>query len=255
MQTKISVLIFSTFFLFSHQSLAHFVELTTDKNFLTTGNEKTVSMEMAFTHPFENGPLMTMKRPQYFGVLHRGKKTNLTQQLQPIPGFENLKWTINQKLNRIGDYIYYVKPVPYFEPSENKFIIHYTKTIISHGGGDRWDDMVGLPVEILPLSRPYGLWTHNLFRGVIVQNGKPVPFAKIEIEHKNEQNLKAPNDSYITQVIKADANGVFAYSFPKAGWWGLAALIEDGETMEGIDGKDYVVEKGALIWINVQDIE
>jgi hypothetical protein len=28
----------------------------------------------------------------------------------------------------------------------------------------------------------------------------------------------------ITQVVKADANGVFTYGVPFAGWWGFAAL-------------------------------
>ncbi len=255
MQRKIPALLFLTIFLFNQEALAHFVQLTADKNFLTPDKEKTVSIDMSFTHPFENGPLMTMKHPQQFGVLHKGKKTNLTDKLKSSAGFENLKWTHAQSMNRIGDYIFHVTPVPYFEPSENKFILHYTKTVISHGGGDGWDDLVGFPVEIRPLSRPYGLWTHNMFRGVVLKDGEPVPFAEIEVEHKNDHKLEAPNGSYVTQVIKADANGVFAYAIPKAGWWGFAALIEDGETMKAQDGKDYIIEKGALIWVKAEDMK
>ena len=74
------------------------------------------------------------------------------------------------------------------------------------------------------------------------------------MEHKNTEKLKAPNDSFITQVIKADANGVFAYGLPKSGWWGFAALIEDGDTMKTPDGKDHMVEKGALIWVKAEDM-
>ncbi|MDV7338919.1 DUF4198 domain-containing protein [Terasakiella sp. A23] len=255
MTNKFLALFVLATFLFTTPAFAHFVELTADKNFLNVDNGKTVSLEMTFTHPFEGGPLMTMVRPQNFGMLHRGKKADLTQDLKSVSGFENLKWQISQKLNRLGDYIFYVTPKPYFEPVENKFIVHYTKTVISHGNGDGWDDLVGSPVEIRPLSKPYGLWTYNLFRGVVLHNGKPVPYAEIEVEHKNEQKIAAPNDSYVTQVIKADGNGVFAYSLPKAGWWGFAALIDDGETMKGADGKDYAVEKGALIWVMAEDMK
>ncbi len=255
MHIKKLALVMIGFFLFSPQVSAHFVELTADKNFLDPGRDKNVSLKMAFTHPFENGPLMMMKRPKEFGCLHKGVKKDLTNVLESQEGFEDLIWVNSQKLDRIGDYVFYVKPQPYFEPAENKFIVHYTKTVISNGGGDGWDAMVGFPVEIRPLTRPYGVWTHNLFRGVVYKDGKPVPFAEIEVEHKKQSGLKAPNDSYITQVIKADSQGVFAYAIPKAGWWGFAALIEDDETMKGPDNTDYSVEKGALIWIKADDME
>ena len=255
MHIKKLSLVFSLVLLFSGQAAAHFVELTADKNFLDPGREKAVSLKMSFTHPFENGPLMTMKRPKEFGCLHKGKRKDLTNTLENQKGFEDLVWLSDQNLDRIGDYIFYVAPQPYFEPAENKFIVHYTKTIISNGGGDDWDAMVGHPVEIRPLSRPYGLWTHNMFRAVVYKDGQPVPYAEVEVEHKNQSGLTAPNDSYVTQVIKADAQGVFAYTMPKSGWWGFAALIEDGETMKGPDNKDYVVEKGALIWVKTEDME
>ena len=77
--------------------------------------------------------------------------------------------------------------------------------------------MVGLPVEIEPLVRPTGLWTGNLFRGIVTKGGEPVPFAEIEVEYVNDGSIAAPNDAFVTQVIKADAGGVFAYAMPRAG--------------------------------------
>lgn len=252
---KTSLALLLAFFLAPLSSHAHFVELTPDLNFIDDQTGKDISLHMSFTHPFENGPLMKMDRPKEFGVLHKGKKTDLLAQLKETKGFAGLKWETQHRLNRLGDYIFYVTPVPYFEPAEGKFIVHYTKTVISHAGGDHWDDLVGQPVEIRPLTRPYGLWTNNLFRGVVLNKGQPVPFATIEIEHKNEQQITAPNDSFITQVIKADADGVFVYALPKSGWWGFAALIEDGETLLGDDGQAYPIEKGALIWVKAQDMK
>jgi len=112
-------------------------------------------------------------------------------------------------------------------------------------------ELVGLKTEIKPLVRPYGLWTGNIFRGVVLLNGKPVPFAEIEVEYYNkDKSIKAPSEPYITQVIKADKNGVFSYAMPKAGWWGFAALNEDDKK---INGKP--VEIGALIWIKVEDMK
>jgi cobalt/nickel transport protein len=134
-------------------------------------------------------------------------------------------------------------------------IVHYTKTVVSAMGAEEgWDEMVGLPVEIKPLVRPTGLWTGNTFRGVVTQNGKPVPFAEIEVEYVNDGSVKAPNDAFVTQVIKADASGNFSYTMPRAGWWGFAALIEGDKKMKSPDGKDVTVELGALIWVKTTDM-
>jgi cobalt/nickel transport protein len=52
----------------------------------------------------------------------------------------------------------------------------------------------------------------------------------------------------ITQTIKADENGVFTYSAPRAGWWGFAAL----NTLEKkMNDKD--VEIGAVIWVRFHE--
>jgi cobalt/nickel transport protein len=47
-------------------------------------------------------------------------------------------------------------------------------------------------------------------------------------------------------VIKADANGVFSYVMPKAGWWGFAALLEGDDTMKNPEGEEVGVELGAI---------
>ena len=105
-------------------------------------------------------------------------------------------------------------------------IVHYTKVVIDVLGAEKgWDALVGLPVEIEPLVRPYGLWTGNTFRGIVRYHGKPVPFARVEVEYYNEgRRVKPPRDAFVTQVIKTDPNGVFSYTMPRAGWWGFAAL-------------------------------
>jgi uncharacterized GH25 family protein len=51
-------------------------------------------------------------------------------------------------------------------------------------------------------------------------------------------------NAFGTQVIKADANGTFAYAMPRAGWWGFAALFEAPEPLPGPDGKPVPVEQG-----------
>ena len=145
-----------------------------------------------------------------------------------------------------------MQPKPYWEPAEDKFIVHFTKVIVDALGAEAgWDKPIakaaGIPVEILPLSRPYSLYAGNLFTGQIFGDGKPVPHAEVEVEFWGKGTTKAPTDSHIRQVIKSDPNGVFSYAMPKAGWWGFSAIMEGPETIKH-EGKDRKVEIGAVIW-------
>jgi cobalt/nickel transport protein len=152
--------------------------------------------------------------------------------------------------------VFFVEPRPYWEPGEQKMIVHYAKVVVDgFGAGQGWDAMAGLPVEIRPLVRPYGLWTGNLFRGVVVRDGEPVPFALVEVEWRNDGSITPPSDAFVTQVIHAGASGEFAYAMPRAGWWGFAALIEAEETMKSPTGKDVPVELGALMWVRAVDMK
>jgi len=161
----------------------------------------------------------------------------------------------NYALKAPGDHIFYVEPKPYWEPAEESFIVHYTKVVVnSLGMEEGWDQEVGLKTEIVPLTRPYGLWTGNVFQGIVKVNGKPAPFTEVEVEYYNEDgSVKAPADPMITQVIKADENGVFTYSIPKAGWWGFAALNTDDAALTH-EGKEYPVEIGAVLWVKTYDM-
>ena len=68
-------------------------------------------------------------------------------------------YTATARLLRPADYVFYLEPAPYWEPVEQKMIVHYTKVVVDYLGGEEgWDQMVGFPVEIEPLVRPYGLW-------------------------------------------------------------------------------------------------
>ena len=81
-----------------------------------------------------------------------------------------------------------------------------------------------------------------------------MPFAEIEVEFINTDGVEAPNDAFITQVIKADANGTFSYAMPRAGWWGFAALVEGDTQMVSPEGDEVPVEEGALIWVKTIDM-
>lgn len=232
---------------------AHFQEILPSADVLPDGGA--VTLDLVFTHPMESGPVMEMEKPKRFGVKMDGKVRDLTGTLAAAPVDGKAAWRASFDLKQPGAAVFFVEPQPYFEPAEGKYIIHYAKVIVDgYASGEGWDAMVGLPVEIEPLARPTGLWTGNIFRGIVRKAGKPVPFAEIEVEYVNDGAVKPPNEAFITQVIKADANGVFSYGLPRAGWWGFAALLEADAPMTAPDGRKVPVEFGALIWVKATDM-
>jgi len=243
---------------------AHFGTIVPSDDIVTQEDSKTLHLEMKFIHPLERH-YMEMAKPKQFGVIHAGKRTDLRDSLQKTKGSSPDQankftfWKADYKIRRPGDYTFFVEPTPYWEPAEGKFIVHYTKVCVGALGLESgWDRPVGLETEIIPLSRPYGLWTGNLFSGRVLLKGKPVPYAEIEVEYLNEAaeggKIHPPADPFVTQVIKADANGVFHYAMPKAGWWGFAALADADWKLQH-DGLDKTVEIGAVYWVHATEMQ
>jgi cobalt/nickel transport protein len=235
-------------------AFAHFQEILPSADVLPEGGA--VSLDLIFTHPMEGGPAMEMARPKRFGVVAGGNTSDLSGHLAEKTVDGKTAWSAEVELKEPGAAVFFVEPAPYWEPAEKKFIVHYAKVVVdAFASGEGWDALAGLPVEIAPLVRPTGVWTGNEFRGIVLKDGKPVPFAEIEVEYVNSAGaVKAPNDAFITQVIKADTSGVFAYTMPRAGWWGFAALIEGDERMKSPEGEEVPVETGALIWVKATDM-
>lgn len=241
--------------LFPAAASAHFQQLLPATDIVSEDGPRAVGLDIRFTHPMEQGPVMEMGQPVQFGVLAGGRRHDLKAGLIKKPVDGKTTYEANYTFKQPGDHVFYLEPAPYWEPAEKKFIIHLTKVVVDFASGEGWDQPVGMAVEIEPLVRPYGLWTGNLFRGVVRKNGKPLPYAEIEVEWVNDGSVKAPADPFVTQVIKANALGEFAYAMPRAGWWGFAALTEADKPMKGPDGKPAPVELGGLLWVKCRDMK
>ena len=241
-------------FLLSSAAYGHFQEILPSDDVATDGGA--VTLDLVFTHPMDGGPTMDMAKPERFGVKRGGEVTDLTNSLEERRIGKQRAWRAKDELKEPGAAIYFVEPQPYWESAEGKFIIHYAKVIVDgFASGKGWDEMVGLPVEIEPLTRPTGLWTGNVFTGLVRKNGEPLPFAEIEVEYVNNGAVDVPNPAFVTQVIRADGQGVFSYAMPRAGWWGFSALTESDKTMQSPDGSAAPVELGGLIWVKATDMQ
>lgn len=258
-----AVVLSSSLILSSHLSktaYAHFQMLIPSDDMVSQKESHQINLDVRFYHPFE-GTGMSMEKPVQFGVIAGGEKVSLLSDLKEVKltdreGKKFNAFKAAYSIKRPGDLVFFIEPKPYWEPAEDKFIIHYAKVIVNAMGMEEgWDGEVGLKTEIVPLTRPYGLWAGNVFQGTVKLNGKPVPYAEIEVEYFNDEaKIKAPADPMVTQVIKADQNGVFTYAMPKAGWWGFAALSTDEKTMTH-NGKEYPIEIGAVLWVKTYNMK
>lgn len=242
-------------------AFAHFQMLIPSDDMVAQGEDRNIRLDVRFWHPLE-GYGMNMAKPQTFGVKVRGRAgIDLRDALKPVQlkdreGHMRDAFTVDYTVKKPGDHVFYIEPQPYWEPSEDKFIVHYTKVVVNGLGMEvGWDEPVGMKAEIVPLTRPYGLWKGNVFQARVLKDGKPVPYPEVEVEtYDPKGTIHPPSDTMITQVIKGDANGVFTYAMPRAGWWGFAALM-DGDVPMQHDGEDKDVEIGALIWIKAYDMD
>ena len=242
---------------------AHFGTVIPSDDIITQKDSQKIEIEVKFLHPME-GHYMEMAKPQRFGVLQNGAVKDLLPTLKPTKGTTPetafTSWKAEYRIKRPGDYLFFVEPAPYWEPAEDSFIIHYTKVCVNALGLEEgWDSPLGLETEIIPKTRPYGLWTGNVFTAQVLVKGKPAADVEVEVEYLNESPgnpslVHPPSDPFITQVVKTDANGFFTYAMPRAGWWGFAALSTADWTLKH-DGQDKSVELGAVMWVHTTDME
>jgi len=227
-----------------------------------------IDLKLVFTHPFEAGHTMDMGEPEAFFVVRKGKKEDLLSTLRPITwaslSNSGRAYETSYRLRGMGDNVFCLVPSPYYEKEEDCYIQQITKAVINTAGFPTdWDAEVGLPAEIVPLDKPYALWTGNVFRGIVKSDGKPVPYAEIEVEYMNhsllmdknafakEARVEAPQDAFVTMTIKANVNGEFTFGIPRAGWWGFCALGVGPVTEH--QGKE--LSQDAVIWIQARDME
>lgn len=225
---------------------AHFLEVRSETPILEKGKEKAVTI--AFGHPSQK-KLLTFDPPTKVELIGPKGSADLTKKV--TKGQEDKTYTVSFTPEDTGDYTLVVTGAPYYEKDESQFIQQTAKMTMNLGNkeGD-WHQPVGLPVEIVPLSRPYALVEGSTFTGQVMINKQPAVNTKVEVTLANCCDpYEIPTALHDTQTIYTDANGVFTVSMPLSGWWGFAAISEAGKKMKSPDGKDVSVEEDGVIWV------
>ena len=234
---------------------AHFGLIIPSTPLVTEAEAAEIKLDLRFWHPFENQGL-NMPEPQNFQVWVHGRPEDLKKALREGQDRGFKTWSAAYRLNRPGLHAFTLEPAPYWEPAEDKFIIHYPKVYVGAFGDDAgWEEpLPGLKTEIVPLVKPDALYAGNVFTGRVLLGGQPAPGAEVEVEWYPGPGRagRAPSEAMIPQVVRADERGVFSYAAPRSGWWGLSALTEADYTLP-FEGQAKPVELGAVLWLYFHD--
>jgi cobalt/nickel transport protein len=225
---------------------------------LGQGESPAVGVRLGVFEPL-TASFKDLAKPKRFGVEHLGEDSNLLPSLKPVGEKNPAAWLAEFTAKTPGDYTFYAELAPRWDAADDQFAILLAKVCINVLANEEgWDEPVGLEAEIIPLSRPYGLWTGNLFSGQVLLGGEPAPYAAVEIAWLGATPETPPQlpavPAYRVQKIRADANGIFHYAMPRAGWWGFAATLDTDRTAQK-DNEEKPVVLTTSFWVMARDFK
>lgn len=232
---------------------AHFPILIHDADLAATNGPVTVTY--ATGHPFELDMEPAPRPGRLIYLDGRGQATNLTSSLQATlfrGDTHGGAWQVRFEPAR-GDGLLALDSAASVDAAQQTVYREYVKVCLHRGRQDGWHRRTGQPLEIVPLTRPYGLRPGLVFTGRLMRGDSPVPDTEVYFERLNERRpapASLPPEPLITFAVRTDASGQFTVALPDPGWWVLGAYVDDLGTVPHA-GKDHRLEGFAGIWLRV----
>jgi len=218
---------------------------------------KEITVSIAFGHPFAQKAVDMDLVQMFAAIAHSAKedgqpvRSEFLDVLTPAKYLEKNAWIATIPLPEPGLYQFVVETRPYWEEAQDSFLQQFAKTLVPVRGCEiGWEIPAGLKLEILPLTRPFGLIAPALFTGRILLDSKILPDAPVRIEYLNEDKRTVPGPYHQTQYVRSDERGIFSFVCPHPGWWGFAAVAK-GDPLKGSDGQAKDTELAGVLWLYV----
>lgn len=208
-------------------------------------------------HPFEHQLFDAPMPETVFVLTPDGKKSDLLKTLVKTTetgsnGKKVVAFRFSYTPMQRGDYWFVLNTPPIWMEEDKEFLQDTVKVVLHVQAQKGWDTGTGASLELLPLTRPYGLQPNMVFQAQVQFMSKPLPATLVEVERYNPAPPKElPPDEQITRTAKADPNGVATCTLTDAGWWSITAQREAGERKQ--EGKSYPVRQRTTLWIFVAE--
>ena len=185
-------------------------------------------VEIIWGHPYEGIYFDAPNITEVGVVKPDGTKETLSTTDVTVTGLEESAsaYKVSFTPEERGDYIVYADFEALHVEEEEVTWEDHVKAIIHYEGSIGWDHKTGQVMEIVPLTRPYGLEEGFVFVGQVLYNGNPLADASVEIEKYypiGEAPDPLPEEPMITRETKTDANGIFSFTLDESGIWITAA--------------------------------
>jgi cobalt/nickel transport protein len=216
-----------------------------------------VTLRYSTGHPFEC-QLVDTQAPEKVQVLLPDGKTRLDIKPQPkqVDDGQAGKVTV-QTLTftpaERGDHRVVVTTPLHFDEHAGGFVQDELQVLVRVQVSRGWDIPVGQMLELVPLTRPYGLKPGFAFKAQARLKGKPLADAQVEIEKLNPTPPREvpEDDALVTQVAKTDLNGYVICTLDDPGWWGMMVTAQDGTKEK--DGKQWPIVRRGILWVWVEE--
>ncbi len=213
-------------------------------------------MTYAVGHPFELD-LEPAPRPERVMVVDpQGHGTNITAALEQtvFRGDTNaIAWRLPFVPVR-GDSVIALDSAPERDDAARTLYREYVKVVVHRGLQEGWDRRTGQPLELVPLTRPYGLKPGMVFSGRVLRGNVPVADAEVYFERLSDSRPAAAAhlpEPLVTFAVRTDSDGRFVVALPEAGWWVVGTYVDDLGTVRHA-GRDYRHEGFAGLWLKVE---
>lgn len=241
--------------LFAATSLGHYNMLLPQAASAKRGERITFIYQWG--HPFEHQLFDALMPESVIVVAPDGKKTDLLKTLEKttLPGSDGKKVTayrLPYTPGLRGDYLFILHTPPIWMESDKEFLQDTVKVILHVQAQKGWDVSAGSALELMPMTRPYGLQPGMVFQAQVTSLSKPMAGTLVEVERYNATPPKElPPDEQITRTVKTDPNGVATCTLTDPGWWCITAQRDAGEREH--KGKSYPVRQRSTLWVFVAD--
>ncbi len=257
MKRTFAIALISCFVLQTPAARAHFHMLFPDDKPAAQPGDK-VKFTYRWGHPFEHELFDATKPVELIVISPAGEKSKLTDLEEfKVPAGKN-KVTAHRFVfeprgtvaERVGDYVFALTTPQVFMKDEEVILEDTVKVVLHVQAQKGWDQVVGLPFELVPLTRPYGLKPGMVFQAQALFKDKPLAGAMVEVERYNEVPPKElPPEEHRTRAVKTDPNGILTCTLPDAGWWCITAYRDGGKA--GHAGKNYPLQQRTTFWVYV----
>jgi len=241
------------------RGFAHFnIILPADYGVWQARKGEQVKYRFIWGHGYEHIWFDATLPDEFVAIAPSGGKTDLKGALAPIKvkgadGKEYRAYEFAYTPRERGDHILAMKAAMLWDEEAGVFLQDFAKSVLHVQDKLNWDRKVGHKLELVPLSRPYGLQKGGTIQMMVLLDGKPLPGCEVEFEKfqpacPDEDDL--PGEEFITYEAKSDPNGIVTFGLTEEGWFALTAVRDSGKKIEK-EGHEGDLVYRATFWINV----